>query len=153
MTSFQLRLKTKDILEVSLFIDVTVPRIILVLVGLGLVREVLCGTLNGDTFTVIITGSVVAASLLLFPLFRARAADRALRFLFNSILPESDLLLAFLSSLILPLFLQLLEPCPSVSWQTVLEGTQIMDVPHGVLSKLADVDTINETNELDVVIV
>ena len=28
-----------------------------------------------------------------------------------------------------------------------------MDVPHGVLTKLSDVDTINKTNELDVVIV
>jgi hypothetical protein len=153
MTSLQLRLKAKDILEVALFINVSVPRVVLVLVRLRLVRKVLCGSLDGDALAIFIARCVVTACFLILSFFRTRAADRALRFLFNGVLLEADLLLACFASLILSLFLELLKPGAGVSWEAVLESTQIMNVPHGVLPELANVDTIDKTNELDVMIV
>ena len=77
MTFFELWLQSEDVLEVALLIDVAVSRVILVLVGLRLVRKILCGPLNGYTFAIFITGGVVRAGLLLFTPLRAGTADWA----------------------------------------------------------------------------
>jgi hypothetical protein len=64
MTFIELWFQPKDVLEVSLLVNIAVSRVILVLVGLRLVRKVLSGSLDGHTFAIFVAGGVVRAALL-----------------------------------------------------------------------------------------